>query len=204
MSTLCSKSFLWNLVTTYEDAGYPWDPDVCARCKDDSPTRHWNITFTQERDEHRSQRARSLCPNLFFLQSNKLLCLIKTPGLHHRNKEAINSCIATGKKWHKRNSWAFKIEKARVLSARVSKRGEAGACWNSRVSVLQFAALTSLILSDLGKQFNDCFLTVFQHCVGGWSWTAGQGRYSDVQYSKWMFQQNNKHFSFHQPRKAPD
>lgn len=162
------------------------------------------LRLQQEWDEHRSQRARSLCPNLFFLQSNTLLCLIKTPGLHHRNKEAINSCIATGKKWHKRNSWAFKIEKARVLSARVSKRGEAGACWNSRVSFLQFAALTSLILSDLGKQFNDCFLTVFQHCVGGWSWTAGQGRYSDVQYSKWMFQQNNKHFSFHQPRKAPD
>lgn len=47
----------------------------------------------------------------------------------------------------------------------------AGLSWTatSRVSFHQFTALTSLIWSDLGKWFNDCFSTVFQHCVGGWS-----------------------------------
>lgn len=30
--------------------------------------------------------------------------------------------------------------------------------------------------SDLGKLFNSCFLSGFQHCVGGWSNATGQGR----------------------------
>lgn len=55
--------------------------------------------------------------------------------------------------------------------------------------------------SDLGKRFNGCFLSVFQHSVGGWSNATGQGRDSDVQSSKWMFLHNNKHFPEYQSRK---
>lgn len=36
----------------------------------------------------------------------------------------------------------------------------------------QFTALTSLILSDPGKLFNDCFLMVFQRCA----WVGGPTR----------------------------
>lgn len=38
--------------------------------------------------------------------------------------------------------------------------------------------------NDLGKQFNDCFLSVFQHRVGGWSNATGQGRHSGARCSK--------------------
>lgn len=42
--------------------------------------------------------------------------------------------------------------------------------------------------NDLGKQFNDCFLSVFQHRVGGWSNATGQGRHSGTRCSKfWHF-----------------
>lgn len=59
-------------------------------------------------------------------------------------------------------------------------------------------------MSDLGKRFNGCFLSVFQHSVGGWSNATGQGRHSDVRRFKWMFLQNNKHFPEYQSRKVSD
>lgn len=59
-------------------------------------------------------------------------------------------------------------------------------------------------MSDLGKRFNGCFLSVFQHSVGGWSNATGQGRHSDVRCFKWMFLQNNKHFPEYQSRKVSD
>lgn len=59
-------------------------------------------------------------------------------------------------------------------------------------------------LNDPRKRFNDCFSSVFQHCVGGWSNATGQGRHSDVQCCKWMFRHNNKHFPAHHFKKVPD
>lgn len=59
-------------------------------------------------------------------------------------------------------------------------------------------------MSDLGKWFNGCSLSVFQHSVGGWSNATGQGRHSDVRRFKWMFLQNNKHFPEYQCRKVSD
>lgn len=55
-----------------------------------------------------------------------------------------------------------------------------------------------------GNGFNDRSSSVFQHCVGGWSNGAGQGRRSDVRRCKWMFQQNNKHFPVRHSRKESD
>lgn len=57
-------------------------------------------------------------------------------------------------------------------------------------------------LNDPRKRFNDCFSSVFQHCVGGWSNATGQ--HSDVQCCKWMFRHNNKHFPAHHFKKVPD
>lgn len=59
-------------------------------------------------------------------------------------------------------------------------------------------------MSDLGKRFNGCFLSVFQHSVGGWSNATGQGRHADVRRFKWMFLQKNKHFPEYQSRKVSD
>lgn len=67
------------------------------------------------------------------------------------------------------------------ISASVGQCVEAEAYWKStsRLSFFQFTVLTSLILSDLRKWFNGCFLTEFQHHVGGWSDANGQGRCCD-------------------------
>lgn len=69
------------------------------------------------------------------------------------------------------------------------------------VSPLHFAALTRRIWTSRGNAFNDRSASVFQHCVGGWSNGAGQGRRSDLRRRKWMFLQNNKHFPVRHSRK---